>query len=111
MSKNEASRDARKAADQWVLPHSGGWAVKGEGNIRATKVTKTQREAIDAAIEIAKNQGSDVIVQQRSGQVRLRQQSEQIKRLLSEWDDASEDTPDEWWEDLDNLLNEQQSVS
>jgi len=35
--------------NQWVTIHPNGWAIKGEGNKRATKVTKTQKEAIDIA--------------------------------------------------------------
>src|SRR4051794_25065657 len=32
--------------NQHVVPHADGWAVKGEGNTRATKVYDTQRDAI-----------------------------------------------------------------
>ncbi len=35
--------------NQWVTIHPKGWAIKGEGNKRATKVTKTQKEAIEIA--------------------------------------------------------------
>jgi len=36
-----------------VVPHDGSWAVKREGNERASSTHKTQREAIDAARELA----------------------------------------------------------
>ncbi|STX93936.1 DUF2188 domain-containing protein [Legionella londiniensis] len=38
-----------KGKNQYVVKHSNGWAVKGEGNSKATKVTKTQAEAIKIA--------------------------------------------------------------
>lgn len=41
--------------NQWVVKHLKGWAVKGEGNKKATKVTKTQKEAIYTAKKIAEN--------------------------------------------------------
>lgn len=56
--------------NQWVVRHGDKWAVKGGGNERATKVTDTQKEAIDAAKEIAKNQKSELIIQGRDGKIR-----------------------------------------
>ena len=46
--------------NQHVVPHPQGWAVKGEGNQKASSVHSTQREAIGAAREIARNQGSEM---------------------------------------------------
>ncbi len=60
----------KQSKNQWVVKHPEGWAVKGEGNQRATKVTPTQQEAINIAIEIAKRNRTEVIVQNRSGQIR-----------------------------------------
>ena len=46
--------------NQHVTPHpAGGWQVKGEGNSKATVRTSTQKEAIDRARAISRNQGSD----------------------------------------------------
>ncbi|MCD6463079.1 MAG: DUF2188 domain-containing protein [Thermotogae bacterium] len=59
-----------KGKNQHVVPHPKGWAVKGEGNQRATKVTRTQKEAIEIAIRIAKNQGSEVVIHDRKGRIR-----------------------------------------
>ena len=56
--------------NQWVTIHPKGWAIKGEGNKRATKVTKTQREAIEIAKKIAENQKSKLYVQNRKGKIR-----------------------------------------
>jgi hypothetical protein len=52
------------------VPHKDGWAVKGEGNQKATKVTSTQKEAIDIARNIAKNQKSELLVHNKKGQIR-----------------------------------------
>jgi len=56
--------------NQWVTVHPKGWAIKGEGNKRATKVTKTQKEAIGIAKKIAENQKSELYVQNRKGKIR-----------------------------------------
>ena len=56
--------------NQHVVPHKDGWAVKGEGNEKATKVTKTQKEAIKTAETIARNQKSDTKVHGKDGKIR-----------------------------------------
>jgi hypothetical protein len=56
--------------NQHVVPHSSGWAVKGAGNQKATKVTSTQKEAISVARNIAKNQKSELLVHNQKGQIR-----------------------------------------
>jgi uncharacterized protein YdaT len=53
-----------------VTPHRDGWQVKGEGNSKATKVTQTQQEAIKAAIPIAKNNQSEVVIHGKDGRIR-----------------------------------------
>lgn len=59
-----------KGKNQHVVKHPDGWAVKGEGNSKATKVTETQKQAIDVAGQIAKNQKSDTKVHGRDGKIR-----------------------------------------
>jgi hypothetical protein len=59
-----------KGKNQHVVTHPNGWAVKGEGNSRATKVTKTQKEAIVIAQEIASNQESDTKIHRKNGRIR-----------------------------------------
>jgi uncharacterized protein YdaT len=56
--------------NQWVVKHGDKWAVKGEGNKKATKVTDTQKEAIDTAKGIAKNQKSELIIQGKNTKIR-----------------------------------------
>ncbi|HHC6667750.1 TPA: DUF2188 domain-containing protein [Vibrio parahaemolyticus] len=56
--------------NQHVVKHPDGWAVKGAGNNKATKVTKTQKEAIEKAEEIARNQRTDTKIHGRDGKIR-----------------------------------------
>lgn len=56
--------------NQHVTKHKDGWQVKGAGNKKATTVTDTQKEAIEKAIEIAKNQQSEVVIHGRDGKIR-----------------------------------------
>ncbi|MGB0466648.1 MAG: DUF2188 domain-containing protein [Pontibacterium sp.] len=59
-----------KGKNQHVVPHKDGWAVKGDNNSKATVVKKTQKEAIAAAEDIARNQQSDTKVHGRDGKIR-----------------------------------------
>lgn len=56
--------------DQHVVPHKDGWAVKGAGNSKATKVFSTQKEAIDFGREIAINQESELFIHGKNGKIR-----------------------------------------
>jgi hypothetical protein len=58
--------------NQHVVPHDGGWAVRGEGNDRATSVHSTQAEASKAARQIDTNQQSEVLIHGRNGKIRER---------------------------------------
>ena len=59
--------------NQHVTPSpGGGWQIKGAGNSKATKITKTQREAIAIAKEIAKNQHSELIIHNQKSRIRER---------------------------------------
>jgi hypothetical protein len=60
------------AKNQHVVPHKGGWAVKGAGSGKATVVEPTQKKAIEAARSIAINQQSEVVVHGRDGQIRAK---------------------------------------
>jgi hypothetical protein len=60
---------------QHVVPHPDGWAVRGEGKSRATSVHDTQQEAINVAREIARNQGGELLIHGRDGQIRERDSS------------------------------------
>lgn len=56
--------------NQHVVPHNGEWAVRGANNSKVTKTFDTQREAIEAAREIAINQQSELIIHRPNGQIR-----------------------------------------
>ena len=58
-----------KSRNQHVVLHDGKWAVKGEGRKCVTAVYETKQEAIDAAREIAKNSGTEVLVHGHLGQI------------------------------------------
>lgn len=58
--------------NQHVVPHDDGWAVRGGGSRRATSVHPTQREAIQAAREIARNQETELFIHGRDGRIRER---------------------------------------
>lgn len=57
--------------NQHVVPHPGGWAVKPEGG-RASSVHPTQQDAIDRGREVARNQGSELLIHGRDGRIRER---------------------------------------
>jgi hypothetical protein len=59
-----------RGKNQHVVKHPDGWAVKGAGNSKATKVTSTQKEAISIAEEIARNQKSDTKIHGTDGKIR-----------------------------------------
>lgn len=56
--------------DQYVVKHGKDWAVVGAGNSRATKVFATQKEAIDYGRDIARNQESELRIQNKEGKFR-----------------------------------------
>ncbi len=60
------------AKNQHVVPRDKAWAVKSEGSSRASSIHKTQADAIKQAREIAKNQGSELFIHGRNGQIRER---------------------------------------
>ena len=56
--------------NQHVTKHPDGWQVKGAGNEKATKVTDTQKEAIEVARDIARNQNSELVIHGVNGRIR-----------------------------------------
>lgn len=56
--------------NQYVVPADDGWAVRGEGNSKATEIFRTQREAIERGREIAQNQNSELRIQGEDGKFR-----------------------------------------
>ena len=58
------------AKNQHVVPVGSKWGVKGEGNSKYTRITSTQREAINEARTIARNQQSELVIHGKNGQIR-----------------------------------------
>ncbi len=54
-----------------VVPHEQGWAVKREGNERASSTHSTQKEAIESARELAK-ESDDIVIHRPDGTIRER---------------------------------------
>ena len=52
-----------------VVPNDGRWAVKTSGSKRASRVVATREEAIEVARRIARNQGADVVIHGRNGEL------------------------------------------
>ena len=52
-----------------VVPYGDGWAVKREGADRASKITDTKAEAIEAAQIIAYRNGDEIIVHNKQGHI------------------------------------------
>lgn len=55
-----------------VVPKGENWAVRKENSQRVTKVTSTQKEAIQVAKEIAKESKSELLIHGKNGQIRER---------------------------------------
>ncbi len=56
--------------NQHVVPKDNKWAVKGEKNDKITKLFDTQKDAIDYARDIAKNQQSELVIHRKDGTIR-----------------------------------------
>lgn len=58
--------------NQHVVPNGDKWSVKGEGNEKNTATFDAQKEAIEKAKSIAKNQESELLIHGQNGQIRER---------------------------------------
>jgi hypothetical protein len=72
MSKDESRKTAKsKRTSFCVVPQSSAWALWEEGRARASRVYKTQREAVEAARKlITARNGGDIVVRGRNGRIR-----------------------------------------
>lgn len=55
--------------NQHVVPREDGWAVQGAGAKRATELFDRKADAVDRAREISQNQGTELLVHGRNGQI------------------------------------------
>jgi hypothetical protein len=58
--------------NQFVVPHSDGWAVKKEGSNRVTATFQTQSVAIEYGRDLAITQRCELVIHDRKGNVRKR---------------------------------------
>jgi len=60
------------AKDLHVVKNDDHWSVKRENSSRASANAPTQKEAIQKAIELAKNSESEVLIHGKNGKIRER---------------------------------------
>jgi len=70
LSQEQGINTMTRGKNQHVVKRPDGWAVKGAGNNKVTKVTEAQKEAIERAEQIARNQQSNTKVHGRDGKIR-----------------------------------------
>jgi hypothetical protein len=58
--------------NQHIVPHDGGWGVRGEGNERVTRHFETQKAAIEYGQQVARHQQSELFIHNQQGQIRAR---------------------------------------
>jgi hypothetical protein len=59
-----------KKRDVHVVPRPEGWAVEKSGSKRASVVTETQKEAVDAGKKIAQRERSELVIHGENGRIR-----------------------------------------
>lgn len=55
-----------------VVPSNGRWSVRRSGSVRASKIYKTQQEAIDEARSRARSEHGELYIHGRDGRIRER---------------------------------------
>jgi hypothetical protein len=63
MAKKSASSNSRIH----VISRKGGWAVKKEGNTKASKIYSTKNAAVKGASKVSK--GRDVVIHKKDGSI------------------------------------------
>jgi hypothetical protein len=58
-----------KGRNQHVVKHNEGWAIRGAGNEKSTKIVDTKEQAVNIARGIAKNQHSELVIHGRNGRI------------------------------------------
>ena len=71
-SSGSDSDKKNHGADYYVLPHKNGWAVKKEKNKEVSQVFDTKDEAIDEAKRKAKENNSNLIIQDKDGKIQTK---------------------------------------
>lgn len=71
-SRTAKGNDGMAGKNQHVVPHNGKWAVKVEGNQRASTVHDTQAEAVEQGRVRARREKVELLVHGRDGEIRSR---------------------------------------
>lgn len=59
--------------NQHVVPNPiGGWGIKGAGNSKFTETFETKKPAIEQARKISQNQGTELFIHGKNGQIQQR---------------------------------------
>jgi hypothetical protein len=58
-----------KKRNIWISPHENGWAVQREGGEKPSRVTTRKEDAINIGREIAKRDGTELIIQRTDGTI------------------------------------------
>ena len=58
--------------NQHVVPREDGWAVRGAGAQRDTRVFDRKQDAVDRAREISQNQKSELVVHGQNGRIQYK---------------------------------------
>ncbi len=56
--------------NQHVVPREDGWAIRGAGAKRDTGQFGRKQDALDRAREITQNQGTELVIHGRNGQIK-----------------------------------------
>lgn len=65
-----AKQQARPITQRVTRRPDGKWQHKADGNQRATRITDTQKQAWQSAIQVAKNKKGEVVVHGTDGKIR-----------------------------------------
>lgn len=60
---------AKKSNQHHIVPHKDGWAVKKSGGDKASRVTRTKKEAEDVGRKISQNQGTELVIHGKDGTI------------------------------------------
>jgi hypothetical protein len=71
-SSGKGAKKGRAVKTLHVVPRAGRWVVRNEGSSRASSVHDTQREAVDAARNLARKEAVSLVVHGRDGRVKSR---------------------------------------
>ncbi len=70
---------------QHVVPNVRGWSVKKAGSVRASSTHTTKADAIAAAIQIARNQKTELYIHGRDGRIQERNSYDAVPQISANY--------------------------